>query len=99
MAKPKTGEKPALYDELRLALQRREITSLHQIFNHVPRLAIAQILGMNSVRFRDLRERRPELFRLSEINALATALRISPERIVTLINNEMALKERKDQGV
>lgn len=78
-------QKISTEDKLKMAalmINEGKVDSLESLYTYLPKRVVAQILGVNSVRFSNIKSNQPGEFRLEELVKLSKALNINLNTVV-----------------
>ncbi|MGI4729108.1 MAG: hypothetical protein ACRYGB_11105 [Janthinobacterium lividum] len=70
-----------------------KIDTINTLYKYLPKRVVAEILGVNTVRFSNIKSNLPGEFKINEIKKLCTALNVELYAMVKIINNSLPENE------
>ncbi|RYE22441.1 MAG: hypothetical protein EOP45_08205 [Sphingobacteriaceae bacterium] len=83
-------------DKIRYAatmINEGKIDTINTLYKYLPKRVVAEILGVNTVRFSNIKSNLPGEFKINEIKKLCTALNVELYAMVRIINNSLPENE------
>lgn len=83
-------------DKIRYAatmINEGKIDTINTLYKYLPKRVVAEILGVNTVRFSNIKSNLPGEFKINEIKKLCTALNVELYAMVKIINNSLPENE------
>lgn len=83
-------------DKIRYAatmINEGKIDTINTLYKYLPKRVVAEILGVNTIRFSNIKSNLPGEFKINEIKKLCTALDVELYAMVRIINNSLPENE------
>lgn len=80
-------------DKIRFAatmINEGRIDTVDHLYKFLPKKVVAEILGVNSTRFSNLKSNRPGDFKMSDLDKLSKALNVELYAMVNIFKNSLA---------
>jgi len=79
-------------DKIRYAsmmINEGKIYNIETLYKYLPKRVVAEILGVNMIRFSNIKSNLPGEFKISDIRKLCTVLNVELYTMVKIINNSL----------
>ncbi len=79
-------------DKIRYAammINEGKINNIETLYKYLPKRVVAEILGVNMIRFSNIKSNLPGEFKISDIRKLCTVLNVELYTMVNIINNSL----------
>jgi hypothetical protein len=83
-------------DKIRFAslmINEGKINTIQALYKNLSKKVVAEILGVNSTRFSNLKSNHPGEFKINEVKKLSTALNVEFSTMAQIINNSLTETE------
>ncbi|RYE22157.1 MAG: hypothetical protein EOP45_08630 [Sphingobacteriaceae bacterium] len=83
-------------DKIRYAatmINEGKVDTIDTLYKYLPKRVVAEILGVNSIRFSNIKSNLPGEFKINEVRKLCNALNIELYAMIKIINNSLPENE------
>jgi len=72
-----------------MMINEGKIYNIETLYKYLPKRVVAEILGVNMIRFSNIKSNLPGEFKISDIRKLCTVLNVELYTMVKIINNSL----------
>jgi hypothetical protein len=72
-----------------IMIKEGKIVDVGSLYEYLTKKAVAEILGLNSTRFSNVKSNHPGEFKINEVKKLSEALNVDIQQMVQIINNSL----------